>query len=133
MHFGDDKKYIPIGYRQYLQLCEAISVDTGFIDKYFKNYEEFLDYMNICPVVKLDIKNSSSKWEFCTTEKLIEVVKIILDGRNPNQLTKDEMKRLIVSVYSNTRCKMLQIASVLHVDYKFVKDCIKGKGAPQPE
>lgn len=133
LHFRDEKKYIAIGYGQYLRLCEAISVDTGFIDKYFRNYDEFLNYMNVCPVVKLDIKNSSSKWEFCTTEKLIELVKRLLNGKNPNQLSRDEMKRLIISINSNTRCKMLQIASVLHVDYKFVKDCIKGNGAPQPE
>lgn len=131
MHFCNENKYIPIGYRQYLNLSGAISVDTSFIDGFFKENKEFLDYMNNSPVVKANIITANSKWEYATTEQLIGAVKNLLGGRILNQLSRNDMKELILNLHRSVKCKMLQIASVLHVDYKFVKDCIKE--APQPE
>lgn len=131
MHFIDDKKYIPIGYQQYLNLCGAVSVDTSLVDGYFKDYKEFLKYMNNNPLVKNNINSANSKWEYTTTEQLIGEVNKLLGGRILNQLSRNDMKELILTLHSSVKCKMLQIASVLHVDYKFVKDCIKE--APQPE
>lgn len=126
-HFREEKRRVlPIGYAQYLRLQAAIEVDTDFIDKYFKNYREFLDYVNFNPVVKSAVVPANSKWESCTTANLTAVTQQLLAGRILNMLGREEMKELIKEIYSITGCKMLQIASILHVDYKFVKDCIKG-------
>lgn len=134
-HFRDERKYISIGYRQYLKLCEAIEIDTELIDKYFKNYHEFIEYVNFNPVVKSSVITSDSKWESITIENLMFVVRKLLNGRILNSLNTEEIKELITAVYAHTGCKMLQIASILHVDYKFVKQCLRNKNseAPQPE
>ena len=132
-HFSDAERFVSIGYRQYLKLREAIDVDTAFIDRYFENLSGFLKYINESPVAKASIINSSAKWETCTTEQLLSRVEKLLGGRILNNLNREEMKELIIDLYRNSTCKMLQIASVLHVDYKFVKECIRGNGAPQPE
>ena len=134
LHFMDSKKHIPIGYLQYLNLCGAISVDTSFVDSLFKDYKEFLEYMNNCPIVKANLVGSDSKWEYATTEQIVGVMNKLLGGRILNQLSRNEMKDLILMLHRSIKCKMLQIASILHVDYKFVKDCIKDiKEALQPE
>lgn len=63
------------------------------------------------------------------------VVGKLLNGRILNSLNREEIKELIMAVYAHTGCKMLQIASILHVDYKFVKQCLRNENskAPQPE
>lgn len=127
-HFPDDKKrHIPIGYGQYLRLMQAIEVDTSFVDRYFKSYREYLNYVNLNPVVKSSIVPYNSKWEANTTTSLTAITQKLLGGRILNMLNKDEIRVLIIDLYKHTGCKMLQIASILHVDYSFVKECIKGK------
>ena len=95
------------------------------------DYKEFIDYMNNCPVIKANIFTANSKWEYSTTEQIVSSVNKLLGGRILNQLSKNEIKDLILNLHKSVKCKMIQIASVLHVDYKFVKDCIRE--APQPE
>ena len=131
MHFSEGKRFMPIGFQQYFKLCSAISIDTSFIDSLFKDYKEFIDYMNNCPVIKANIFTANSKWEYSTTEQIVSSVNKLLGGRILNQLSKNEIKDLILNLHKSVKCKMIQIASVLHVDYKFVKDCIRE--APQPE
>ena len=127
-HFPDEKRrHVPIGYRQYLRLQEAIEVDTNFVDRYFKNYREYLEYVNFNPVVKSSIVPNYSKWEANTTSSLTTMTQKLLGGRILSMLNRDEMKELIIDLYRHTGCKMLQIASILHIDYTFVKECIKGK------
>ena len=131
MHFKDENKFIPIGYRWHLQLCSVIEVDTSYVDRYFNNYDEFLSYTNLTPVLKSAVIPKQSKWETCTIEKLTAEVSRILNGRLLNNLTKEEIKELILRLGSETNARMMHIASVLHIDYSFVRQCLTE--APQPE
>jgi len=137
MHFINDKRrYVPIGYMQHLRLCSAIEVDTSFIDSYFKSYREFLDFVNYNNVAKSSVVPASSVWEVSTISNLTAAVQKLLGGRVLSSLSREEMKSLIVDLFKCTRGKMFQIASVLHIDYKFVKKCIQtyeSLNTPQPE
>lgn len=123
-HFRDEKRHMPIGYNQYLKLSGVIDVDTSFIDSKFKNYKEFSDYVNNIPVLRSSVIPDNAKWESSTMGKIITEAGKLLSGRSLNSLKRDEIAELIVLLYRNTGAKMMQIASVLHVDYKFVKVCI---------
>ena len=123
-HFRDEKRHMPIGYNQYLKLCEAIDIDTSFIDSKFKNYKEFSDYVNNIPILRSAVIPDNAKWESTTMGNIIAEAEKLLSGRSLNSLKHDEIAELIVLLYRNTGAKMMQIASVLHVAYKFVKECI---------
>lgn len=123
-HFRDEKRHMPIGYNQYLKLCEAIDIDTSFIDSKFKNYKEFSDYVNNIPILRSSVIPDNAKWESTTMGNIIAEAEKLLSGRSLNSLKHDEIAELIVLLYRNTGAKMMQIASVLHVAYKFVKECI---------
>lgn len=136
-HFKDEQKKIFIGKTHFKLLSETIEVETSFVDNYFKGYNEFLQFANYNPVHFSRIVPGNSKWESCTMERLAAEVKKLLDGKLVNNLSREEISELIVSVRNRTNCKMLQIASILHVDYKFVKECLAKKLEvplpPQPE
>ena len=139
-HFRDEKRHLPIGYNQYLRLSEAIEIDTSFIDSKFKNFKEFADYVNNIPILRSSVIPDDAKWESNTPGTIAAEASRLLNGRSLNSLKRDEIADLIVNLYRNTGAKMLQIASVLHVDYKFVKHCIareknasNNRTAPQPE
>ena len=138
MHFKDTKKSIPIGYDHYLQLCSCIDVDTSFIDSLFGSYEEFLDYVNRSSVPCSAVISKQSKWETWPMERLSGEVDRLLGGRVLNNLSRTEIKELIVALDRQTNCKMRHISSLLHVDYSFVKRCLRkvrfnSPEAPQPE
>ena len=138
MHFKDAKKSIPIGYDHYLQLCSCIDVDTSFVDSLFGSYEEFLDYVNRSSVPCSAVISKQSKWETWPMERLSGEVDRLLGGRVLNNLSRTEIKELIVALDRQTNCKMRHISSLLHVDYSFVKRCLRkvrfsSPEAPQPE
>ena len=124
MHFKDAKKSIPIGYEHYLQLCSCIDIDTSFIDSMFGSYEEFLDFVNKDSIPRSTVIPKDSKWEMWPMERLSAEVSRLLEGRVLNNLNKEEMKELIVTLDRETICRMRHISSLLHVDYYFVKRCL---------
>lgn len=125
MHFKDNRKFIPIGYKNYLQLCSCIDVDTSFIDSMFDNYDAFLDSANRDSVLRSAVIPKNSKWELWPMERLSAEVGRLLKGRILNNLSKEELKELIVTMDRETNCRMMHISSLLHVDYSFVKRCLK--------
>lgn len=136
-HFMEEKKRIFVGKAHIKLLCETIEVDTTVIDKYFKGYDDFLEFANYNPVLLSRIVPVESKWESCTMERLTKEVNKVLSGRMVNNLSMEEIAELIVEIKNRTNCKMMQLASILHADYKFVKECLQKRGqdsmAPQPE
>ena len=124
MHFKDAKKSIPIGYEHYLQLCSCIDIDTSFIDSMFESYEVFLDFVNKDSVPRSAVIPKDSKWEIWPMEKLAAEVTRLLGEKVLNNLSKEEMKELIVTLDRETKCRMRHISSLLHVDYYFVKRCL---------
>ncbi len=105
----------------------AIDVDTSLVDSYFESYEEFLEYANLNPVMKSSVVGKDDKWERSTVENLYAELKDILDGRILNNLSKDEIKDVVVQLYSRTHTRMLYIASLLHIDYKYVRKLLADK------
>lgn len=124
-HFPDDDKRTHIDPVLAKRIKEAIRVDTTLVDKFFNNFKEFLIFMNNNPVAFSKVIPEKSKWEICTLEKLSSEVNRLLDGKMLNNLSKEELVNLIVELKHSTNAPMLYIASVLHVDYKFVKQCFK--------
>lgn len=141
-HFKDERKKYYIGQGHFKLLSEIIEIDTSLIDSYFKNYDEFIKYANYNPVLFSTIIPDNAKWETTTMERIMAEIKSVLNGRLLNNLSRDELADVIISVGNRTTSRMMQIASLMHVDYGFVKKCLK-KGirksgsidqeAPQPE
>ena len=125
MHFKNVKKSVPIGYEHFLKLCSCIDIDTSFIDSMFESYEAFLDFVNKDSIQRSTVIPKDSKWEMWPMEKLSAEVSRLLEGRILNNLSKDEMKELIVTLDRETKCRMRHISSLLHVDYYFVKRCLR--------
>ncbi len=140
-HFKEEKKRYYMGLGHYKLLSEIIGVDTSFVDRYFENYEDFLKFANYNPVLFSSVVPERAKWESRTIESIMSEIRCVLNGRTLNNLSRDELVELIVSVAEKTNCKMMQLASLLHVDYKFVRDCyykfrredLNLNGAPQAE
>ena len=122
-HFREEEKVIHIGKGHFKLLSEFIEVDTNFVDSYFKGYKEFIEFANYNPVLLGNIIPQRSMWEISTMERLNGEVQHMLNGRMVNNLSRDELCELIISVSKRTCCKMMQLASLLHVDYGFVKQC----------
>ncbi len=125
MHYSDEKKDIPIGYENYLQLCSCIDVDTSMVDSMFEGYDEFLGFVNKRSVQRSDVIPKDSKWETWPMERLTAEAGRLLEGRELNNLSREEIIELIVTLYRETNCRMRHISSLLHVDYSFVKRCLK--------
>lgn len=140
-HFKDEQKHYYIGKAHFQLLSNIIELDTSFVDKYFENYSEFLKFANYNPVLLSSILPNNAMWETSTMQRINAEINVVLDGRIVNNLKKDELAELIIDVAKRTNCRMSQIASLLHVDYSFVKECFAKNGrnikdingAPQAE
>lgn len=110
------------------KISEVIDISTEFVDRYFKDYNDFLSFANYNPIMLSKVVPKKSMWEISTFEKLSGELDRVLNGRMVNNLTKEEVVKLIVHLKNYTTCNMLQISSLLHVDYSFVKNCIKKLG-----
>lgn len=140
-HFKDERKHYYIGKGHFQLLSDTIEVDTSFVDKYFENYNEFLKFANYNPILLSSIVPNDSMWETSTMQRINAEINAVLNGRIVNNLNKEELADLIIDVAKRTNCRMSQIASLLHVDYSFVKECFvkigrnrkKTNGAPQAE
>lgn len=122
LHFPDrnisDKRTWTIRNR----ISDVIKLNTSFVDSYFDNYNSFLEFANYNPVLFSSIIPKGSHWQISTFENLHAEYLRILNGRILNNLTKEEIKDLIIQLKKRTNAKMIQIASLLHVDYKYVRD-----------
>ena len=115
--YSDNRKWIT---RKRIE--EVITVDTSFVDSYFKDYEEFLKFANYNPINFSSVIPKDSFWQTSTFENLYAEYLKIMNGRILNNLSKSELKEVVLSLRARTNAKMLQIASLLHVDYKFVRN-----------
>ena len=82
----------------------------------------YLEFANYNPVLFSSIVPKSAHWQISTFENLYAEYQRILNGRILNNLTKNEIKDLVIQLKQRTNAKMIQIASLLHVDYKYVRD-----------
>lgn len=118
-HFSDKDKRIKNRLEKY------IAIETSLVDSFFESYVEFSKYVNtvIKDFKSLGIKNGC--WEKISYSELSRITIEYIKPRKISELSIQQVDDLILYLAKNTNASLINIASLVHENYDYVKKLVR--------
>jgi REP element-mobilizing transposase RayT len=105
-------------------------IDDTIVKIYFSNLTEFHEYLNNPQPYINDFREERDLEIPIKYSDLTERLLVLLNKRSLYELSRNELIVMIKQFCVETRATYIQLASLFHVSYTFVRDVVKGRITP---
>ena len=107
-----------------------LSIDDMIVKIHFSNMSEFYEYLLNSQTDINDFREEKDLEMPVKYSELTERLLVILNKRSLYELSRNELIAMIKQFCGETRATYIQLASLFHVSYTFVRDVVKGRITP---
>jgi REP element-mobilizing transposase RayT len=107
-------------------LRKYILLDTDLMDKYYKSKAELEKAVFQRRIKNMEIDEYQYKhFDKITNADLCKIIAELTEGKSVFKLNKNELESLIIQLNNETNASLVQIASITHENYDYVRNLCK--------